>query len=286
MMKMNNIVLDVYGYRCLAKVFYHRNGEFKLQLPREKLQQLCVEQSKRIEVYFYFNMKWSEMILAHLVAELRMIGFSAIKLACPYLPFGRADKPEKENGCRRAIIATFFKMLKKIGINEIVTYDFHLGNQGDSIEGILFKNISFSEAFQDEIAAISRQHSNDKFLVFAPDSGAANRAWQTYNLLSAYLPSNPLFCKHMVFTKRRMQGNLQLYGLNEYANNPSYQSRVCIIVDDMIDSGKTMLAAIEKVREFKPKKIYVLVTHLLNDEFKAPADVEFMWKFNGAEYGE
>ena len=181
---------------------------------------------------------------------------------------------------------TFFKMLKKIGINEIVTYDFHLGNQGDSIEGILFKNISFSEAFQDEIAAISRQHNNDKFLVFAPDSGAADRAWQTCNLLSAYLPNNPLFCKYMVFTKRRTQNGLQLYGLNEYANNPSYQNRVCIIVDDMIDSGKTMMAAIEKVREFKPKKIYVLVTHLLNDKFKSPADVEFMWKFNGAEYGE
>lgn len=283
MTKMNNIVLDVYGYRCLAKVFYHRNGEFKLQLPREKLQQLCVEQSKRIEIYFYFNMKWSEMILAHLVAELRLIGFSTVKLACPYLPFGRADKPEKEDGCRRAIILTFFKMLKKTGINEIVTYDFHLGNQGDSIEGILFKNISFSEAFQDEIAAISRWHNKDKFLVFAPDSGAADRAWQTYNLLSAYLPSNPLFCKHMVFTKRRTKDGLQLYGLNEYASNPSYQDRICIIVDDMIDSGKTMMAAIEKVREFKPKKIYVLVTHLLNDEFKAPADVEFMWKFDSVQ---
>ena len=65
-----------------------------------------------------------------------------------------------------------------------------------------------------------------------------------------------------------------------YANNEQYQNRICIIVDDMVDSGKTMLAAIEKVREFKPKKIYVLVTHLLNDEFKAPDGVEFMWKFD------
>lgn len=277
---MNNIVLDVHGYRCLAEVFYHRNGEFKLQLPREKLQQLCVEQSKRIEVYFYFNMKWSEMILAHLVAELRMIGFSTVKLACPYLPFGRADKPEKEDGCRRAIILTFFKMLKKIGINEIVTYDFHLGNQGDSIEGIIFKNISFSEAFRDEIATISRQHNKDKFLVFAPDSGAADRAWQTYNMLSDYLPNNPLFCKYLAFSKERTQDGLKIYGLSEYASNPYYQNRICIIVDDIIDSGRTMMAAIEKVREFQPKKIYVLVTHLLNKNFRMPEDVEFIWAFD------
>lgn len=282
MMKMNNIVLDVHGYRCLAKVFYHRNGEFKLQLPREKLQ-LCAEQSKRIEIYFYFNMKWSEMILAHLVAELRMIGFSTVKLVCPYLPFGRADKPEKENGCRRAIIATFFKMLKKIGINEIVTYDFHLGNQGDSIEGILFKNISFSEAFKDEIAAISRWHNKDKFLVFAPDSGAVDRAWQTWTVLSHNLPSNPLYCKHIQFCKERTENGIEIYCAGNYANNEQYQNRICIIVDDMIDSGKTMLAAIEKVREFKPKKIYVLVTHLLNDEFKAPDGVEFMWKFDSVQ---
>lgn len=281
-----HVILSVNGNMCLVSVLYHRNGEFKLEIPRGELRELCTNQSNNVKINFHFDLKWSEMILAHLVAELKLIGFSYIILECPYLPFGRADKPEKEDGCRRAIILTFFKMLKKIGINEIVTYDFHLGNQGDSIEGILFKNISFSEAFRDEIATISRQHNKDKFLVFAPDSGAADRAWQTYNLLSAYLPSNPMFCKHMVFTKRRMQGNLQLYGLNEYANNPSYQNRICIIVDDMIDSGKTMMAAIEKVREFKPKKIYVLVTHLLNDEFKSPADVEFMWKFNGAEYGE
>lgn len=283
MTKMNNIVLDVYGYRCLAKVFYHRNGEFKLQLPREKLQQLCAEQSKRIEVYFYFNMKWSEMVLAHLVAELRLIGFSAVKLVCPYLPFGRANKPEKEDGCRKAISLTFFRMLKKIGINEIITWDFHTGDKCDFMEGIAFKNISFSQLFGEKIAAISRQHNKEKFLVFAPDSGAADRAWQTWNLLSAYLPNNPLFCKHMVFAKRRTKDGLQLYGLNEYASNPSYQERICIIVDDMIDSGKTMLAAIEKVREFKPKKIYVLVTHLLNDKFKAPDGVEFMWKFDSVQ---
>lgn len=277
MTKMNNIVLDVYGYRCLAKVFYHRNGEFKLQLPREKLQQLCVEQSKRIEVYFYFNMKWSEMILAHLVAELRMIGFSTIKLACPYLPFGRANKPEKEDGCRKAISLTFFRMLKKIGINEIITWDFHAGDKCDFMEGIAFKNISFSQLFGEKIADISRWHTRDKFLVFAPDAGAVDRAWQTYNALSLRLPNNPLFCKYLAFSKERTQDGLKIYGLSEYASNPSYQNRICIIVDDMIDSGKTMMAAIEKVREFQPKKIYVLVTHLLNKNFRMPEDVEFIW---------
>lgn len=277
---MNNIVLDVHGYRCFAKVFYHRNGEFKLQLPREKLQQLCVEQSNRIGVYFYFNMKWSEMILAHLVAELRLIGFSAVKLACPYLPFGRANDPEKEYGCRKDILSTFFEMLKAAGIDEVCTSDFHLNIKSNVFCGIKFRNIEFSELWQEEITKISRIHNNDKFLVFAPDSGAVDRAWQTWTVLSHNLPSNPLYCKHMVFTKRRTKDGLQLYGLDEYASNPSYQNRICIIVDDMIDSGKTMMAAIEKVREFKPKKIYVLVTHLLNDEFKAPDDVELMWKFD------
>lgn len=277
MTKMNNIVLDVYGYRCLAKVFYHRNGEFKLQLPREKLQQLCAEQSKRIEVYFYFNMKWSEMVLAHLVAELRLIGFSTVKLICPYLPFGRANKPEKEDGCRKAISLTFFRMLKKIGINEIITWDFHTGDKCDFMEGIAFKNISFSQLFGEKIADISRWHTRDKFLVFAPDAGAADRAWQTYNALSLRLPNNPLFCKYLAFSKERTQDGLKIYGLSEYASNPSYQNRICIIVDDMIDSGKTMMAAIEKVREFQPKKIYVLVTHLLNKNFRMPEDVEFIW---------
>ena len=86
---VNNIVLNVDARRYLAKVFYHRNGEFKLSLPREELQNLCVNQSKTIIMYFYFNMKWSEMVLAHLVTELKAIGFSNIKLICPYLPDGK-----------------------------------------------------------------------------------------------------------------------------------------------------------------------------------------------------
>lgn len=280
---MNNIVLDVYGYRCLAKVFYHRNGEFKLQLPREKLQQLCVEQSKRIEIYFYFNMKWSEMILAHLVAELRLIGFSTVKLVCPYLPFGRANKPEKEYGCRKDILSTFFKMLKAAEIDEVCTSDFHLNIKSNIFHGIKFRNIKFSELWQEEITKISRIHNNDKFLVFAPDSGAADRAWQTWTVLSHNLPSNPLYCKHIQFCKERTENGIEISCVGNYANNEQYQNRICIIVDDMIDSGKTMLAAIEKVREFKPKKIYVLVTHLLNDEFKAPDGVEFMWKFDSVQ---
>lgn len=277
MAKIKNIVLDVDAHRYLANVVYHRNGEFKLSLPREELQNLCVNQSKTIIMYFYFNMKWSEMVLAHLVTELKAIGFSNIKLICPYLPFGRANKPEKEDGCRKAISLTFFRMLKKIGINEIITWDFHTGDKCDFMEGIAFKNISFSQLFGEKIADISRWHTRDKFLVFAPDAGAVDRAWQTYNALSLRLPNNPLFCKYLAFSKERTQDGLKIYGLSEYASNPSYQNRICIIVDDMIDSGKTMMAAIEKVREFQPKKIYVLVTHLLNKNFRMPEDVEFIW---------
>jgi phosphoribosylpyrophosphate synthetase len=280
---MNNIVLDVDGHRCVATVLYHRNGEFKINLPREKLHDFCIHLSKSIEIYFYFNMKWSEIILSHIANELKAVGFSNVKLVCPYLPFGRANKPEKEYGCRKDILSTFFEMLKAAGIDEVCTSDFHLNIKSNVFCGIKFRNIEFSELWQEEITKISRIHSNDKFLVFAPDSGAVDRAWQTWTVLSYNLPSNPLYCKHMVFTKRRTKDGLQLYGLNEYASNPFYQNRICIIVDDMIDSGKTMMAAIEKVQEFKPKKIYVLVTHLLNNEFKAPADVELMWKFDNVQ---
>lgn len=280
---VNNIVLNVDARRYLAKVFYHRNGEFKLSLPREELQNLCVNQSKTIIMYFYFNMKWSEMVLAHLVTELKAIGFSNIKLICPYLPFGRANKPEKEDGCRKDILSTFFKMLKAAEIDEVCTSDFHLNIKSNIFHGIKFRNIKFSELWQEEITKISRIHNNDKFLVFAPDKGAQERAWQTWTVLSYNLPSNPLYCKHIQLCKERIENGIEMFDGGNYANNEQYQNRICIIVDDMIDSGKTMLAAIEKVQEFKPKKIYVLVTHLLNDEFKAPDGVEFMWKFDSVQ---
>lgn len=280
---MNNIVLDVDGHRCVATVLYHRNGEFKIKLPREKLHDFCIHLSKSIEIYFYFNMKWSEIILSHIANELKAVGFSNVKLVCPYLPFGRANKPEKEYGCRKDILSTFFEMLKAAGIDEVCTSDFHLNIKSNIFHGIKFRNIKFSELWQEEITKISRIHNNDKFLVFAPDSGAVDRAWQTWTVLSHNLPSNPLYCKHIQFCKERIENGIEMFDGGNYANNEQYQNRICIIVDDMIDSGKTILAAIEKVREFKPKKIYVLVTHLLNDEFKAPADVELMWKFDSVQ---
>lgn len=277
---MNNIVLDVDGHRCVATVLYHRNGEFKINLPREKLHDFCIHLSKSIEIYFYFNMKWSEIILSHIANELKAVGFSNVKLVCPYLPFGRANKPEKEYGCRKDILSTFFKMLKAAEIDEVCTSDFHLNIKSNIFHGIKFRSIKFSELWQEEITKISRLHNKEKFLVFAPDSGAVDRAWQTWTVLSHNLPSNPLYCKHIQFCKERTENGIEMSDGGNYANNEQYQNRICIIVDDMVDSGKTMLAAIEKVREFKPKKIYVLVTHLLNDEFKAPDGVEFMRKFD------
>ena len=198
---MNNIVLDVDGHRCVATVLYHRNGEFKINLPREKLHDFCIHLSKSIEIYFYFNMKWSEIILSHIANELKAVGFSNVKLVCPYLPFGRANKPEKEYGCRKDILSTFFKMLKAAEIDEVCTSDFHLNIKSNIFHGIKFRNIKFSELWQEEITKISRIHSNDKFLVFAPDSGAVDRAWQTWTVLSHNLPSNPLYCKHIQFCK-------------------------------------------------------------------------------------
>lgn len=280
---MNNIVLDVDGHRCVATVLITEMVNLKSTCQEKKLRDFCIHLSKSIEIYFYFNMKWSEIILSHIANELKSVGFSNVKLVCPYLPFGRANKPEKEYGCRKDILSTFFKMLKAAEIDEVCTSDFHLNIKSNIFHGIKFRNIKFSELWQEEITKISRIHNNDKFLVFAPDSGAVDRAWQTWTVLSHNLPSNPLYCKHIQFCKERTENGIEIYCAGNYANNEQYQNRICIIVDDMIDSGKTMLAAIEKVREFKPKKIYVLVTHLLNDEFKAPDGVEFMWKFDSVQ---
>lgn len=280
---MNNIVLDVHGYRCLAEVFYHRNGEFKLQMPRKELHKYLAEFGNEIEIYFYFNMPWSEMILAHLVSELKAIGFHHIKLVCPYLPFGRADKPETNDGCLKNILSTFLKILKKIGIDEVCTYDFHLDVEDDVFYGIKFSSVKFSDIWEENLTVISKHHYDDKFIVFAPDKGANGRAFQAKNVLSYNLPNDPFYCKCIVLNKERTADGIKLYEPEKYVENEQYHNRICIIVDDMIDSGKTMMAAIEKVQGFKPKKIYVLVTHLLNDEFKAPADVEFMWKFDSVQ---
>ena len=190
---MNNIVLDVDGHRCVATVLYHRNGEFKINLPREKLHDFCIHLSKSIEIYFYFNMKWSEIILSHIANELKAVGFSNVKLVCPYLPFGRANKPEKEYGCRKDILSTFFKMLKAAEIDEVCTSDFHLNIKSNIFHGIKFRNIKFSELWQEEITKISRIHNNDKFLVFAQEKGAFLRHWKSWILFTQILQTNPFF---------------------------------------------------------------------------------------------
>lgn len=273
------IFLNCAGNASFAKIIYHRNGEFMIRLASYSLKHFREMYGPEIEINFNFNIPWAELVLQHLVAELAKYGFSHIKLILPYFPFSRANKPEKELGCKIAILDSFFKMLKNIGIKEITTYDFHLGDYKSRVCGIKFNNVRFSEIWSSEIERIAKTHINDKFLVFSPDKGAEGRAMSVYNELSMSLPSNPLYCKVVYFHKERKRDKLNIINLDEEAkNNTQYHNRICIIADDIIDSGKTITRVAEEIKKFNPKKIYVLATHLLDRHFVLPG-VDLFNKF-------
>lgn len=271
-----NLIFD--NTKAAVDIFFHRNGEFKLSIPKDLLL-LHSQTCNSIVIDFNMDIDWSILILEHIVRELKRFGYVNFTLLTNYLPFGRANKPESELGCTYAILDTFLIQLRKIGIRKVMTRDIHSMNFCFQPQ-ISIDSDSFVCCMGKHIDKIMAEHGkNAKYLFISPDTGSLSRAREALHAAREKV-KGIFFGKDISFIKQRTKTCLKIkFREPEILENENYHNRICIIVDDMVDSGKTIKAAINKVRLLKPKKIYVLATHCLNEYVQFDNDVTFIYEF-------
>jgi len=198
----------------------------------------------------------SENLMELLIAidACKRASAKSITAVIPYYGYARQDRKARP---RQPITAKLVAdMIQIAGANRVVTIDLH----APQIQG--FFNIP-----NDDLTAVSLlgQHFSQKkfasdLVIVSPDHGGTTRA---RNL------ANYLHCTIAIVDKRRPQEN-EVEALNIVGD---VKDRVAIIVDDICDTGGSLLASVDMLLENGAKEVYAAVTHGV---FSKPAILNVM----------
>jgi ribose-phosphate pyrophosphokinase len=184
------------------------------------------------------------MELLIFVDALRRSSAKEITVVMPYYGFARQDRVAKS---REPITARLVAdLLTVAGVDHIMTVDIHtLQIQG--FFKIPFDNISPYQLFAKEIK--SRIDATDNLVIVSPDHGSVVRARNFAELFKNATIG--------IVDKRRNRPNsaesINLIG--------DVDGKIAVLIDDIVDTGNTILGAVNLIRQAGAKKIYICATH-------------------------
>ena len=165
-----------------------------------------------------------------------------ITTVIPYFGYARQDRKVVPRTSISAKLVS--NLITKAGADRVVTVDLHAGQ----IQG--FFDIPVDNLFATPIFArhIKKKIKSKKIICVAPDVGGTERARALSKLLNAGLA---------IVDKRRPKPG-QSKVMNVIGD---VKDLTCIIVDDIIDSGGTIINAAKALKERGAKEVYVYITH-------------------------
>ena len=176
------------------------------------------------------------------IDALRRSSAKNITVVIPYFGYARQDRKVVP---RTAISAKLVSnLITNAGAHRIVTVDLHAGQ----IQG--FFDLPVDNLFATPIFAkhIKKNITNKNLVCVAPDVGGVERARALSKKLNAGLA--------IVDKRRPAPGKSKV--MNIIGN---IKGKNCLITDDIIDSGGTIVNAAKALKDKGAKDVYVYVTH-------------------------
>ena len=165
-----------------------------------------------------------------------------ITAVIPYFGYARQDRKVVPRTSISAKLVS--NLITKAGADRVVTVDLHAGQ----IQG--FFDIPVDNLFATPIFArhIKKRIKSKNLICVAPDVGGTERARALAKLLNVGLA--------IVDKRRPKPGQSQV--MNVVGD---VKGKTCIIVDDIIDSGGTIVNAAKALKDRGAKEVYVYITH-------------------------
>jgi ribose-phosphate pyrophosphokinase len=185
----------------------------------------------------------SVMLLAQ---TLKKEGANTVTAVLPYLAYSRQDKDKSGESLGTAWVGA---LLKSSGIDQVLTVDVH-SERDKQLFPIPLISLSPVTLFADVI----QKHRLTDATIVAPDNGAISRCEAVKRAAGMPTGETPYFEK--VRTEK---------GIIHHGPVGTVGAKV-VIVDDMIDTGGTLVSACEKLRTAGVDEIYILISHGLFTE--------------------
>tara|TARA_B100001093_G_scaffold508889_1_gene571944 strand:+ start:3415 stop:4347 length:933 start_codon:yes stop_codon:yes gene_type:complete len=186
------------------------------------------------------NNNLMELLLC--IDALKRSSAKNITAVIPYFGYARQDRKVVPRTSISAKLVS--NLITKAGADRIVTVDLHAGQ----IQG--FFDIPVDNLFSTPIFArhVKKKVKTKNIICVAPDVGGTERARSLGKLLNVGLA--------IVDKRRPKPGQSQV--MNVIGD---VKGKNCIIVDDIIDSGGTIVNAAKALKNRGAKDVYVYITH-------------------------
>ncbi len=176
------------------------------------------------------------------IDALRRSSAKNITAVIPYFGYARQDRKVVPRTSISAKVVS--NLLTNAGANRVVTVDLHAGQ----IQG--FFDIPVDNLFTTPLFAryIKKKFKNKKLICVSPDVGGVQRTRGLATKIKADLA--------IIDKRRPAQGKSEVMNIVGDVKN-----KTCIIVDDIIDSGGTIVNAAKALRQNGASEVYVFITH-------------------------
>lgn len=188
------------------------------------------------------------MELMVFVDALKRSSAKEITAVIPYFGYARQDRVARS---REPITARLVAdLLIAAGVNRVMTVDIHT-MQIQGFFSIPFDNISPYHLFAKEIKSILTKENlgEEDLVIVSPDHGSVTRARNFAELFRQATIG--------IIDKRRPKPNMA-ESVNLIGD---VNGKIAVIVDDIVDTGNTLIGATELLKKFGAKMILVCASH-------------------------
>ncbi|RKB20268.1 Ribose-phosphate pyrophosphokinase [Listeria monocytogenes] len=182
------------------------------------------------------------MELLIMIDALKRASAATINIVMPYYGYARQDRKARS---REPITAKLVaNLIETAGATRMITLDMH----APQIQGFFDIPIDHLNAVRLLSDYFSERHLGDDLVVVSPDHSGVTRARKMADRLKAPIA---------IIDKRRPRPNVAEV-MNIVGN---VEGKVCIIIDDIIDTAGTITLAAKALREAGATKVYACCSH-------------------------
>lgn len=192
------------------------------------------------------DLNTSLMELMILIRKMKLSNAKSITVIVPFFGYARQDRKTELRGPISA--SAVAEMIVRMGADRVTTLDLHSNQIQGFFENTPLDNLQMAHEFARFIRSLP-WFDPEKMVIVSPDAGGVERARKLADLLGVG--------GIVTIVKRRiaagkvdtMQTVGEVNGLH------------CVIVDDMVDTGGTLVKACELLKQLGALSVYACCTH-------------------------
>jgi ribose-phosphate pyrophosphokinase len=181
------------------------------------------------------------MVLALLADAVRAAGAARVTGIVPYFGYARQEQRNRPGDPRSAQVVG--RLLGAVGLDHLITLDLH----APALESALPMPATLLHAEEVFLPRV-KSWGVQNLVVVAPDAGGLKRAQRYAGALDSSLAV-------IAKDRPRPDSTTPLAVLGEVKN------RVCLVVDDMASTGRTLAGAAEALRQAGAREVHAVFTH-------------------------